>query len=49
MKDLVRVVVGAIITWISHMLWPVRTLAAAIVRWAVASYGTHLVLNSVGY
>lgn len=49
MKPLVHATVGAVITWISHLIWQVRTPLDALLRWAAATFATALVLNGLGY
>jgi len=49
MKPLVQATVGAVITWISHLIWHVRTPLDALLRWVAVTFTTALVLNGLGY
>jgi len=47
-KWAVRLGVGFLLTWFSHLAWQAKTAKDAALRWLVATFCTHIILNQFG-
>lgn len=48
MKGAIRLGVGLLLTWFSHLVWKVTTAKDAALRLLLATFCTHIVLNQIG-
>jgi hypothetical protein len=47
-KGAIRLGVGLLFTWLSHLVWQARTAKDVALRWLAATFCAHLILNQFG-